>query len=77
MVVEYRWAPFSNLLTIYTDADHAGCLRTRKSTSGGVIFWGKALVKGWSRTQPLIALPSLRIRASRRRRVAKAAAEGL
>jgi hypothetical protein len=74
MVVEYRWAPLSNLLTIYTDADHAGCLRTRKSTSGGVILWGKALVKGWSRTQPLIALSSGE---SELAAVAKAAAEGL
>ena len=74
MVIEYPWAPLSNLLTIYTDADHAGCLRTRKSTSGGVILWGKALVKGWSRTQPLIALSSGE---SELAAVAKAAAEGL
>ena len=72
MVIEYRWAPLSNLLTIYTDADHAGCLRTRKSTSGGLILWGKALVKGWSRTQSLIALSSGE---SELAAVAKAAAE--
>ena len=74
MVIEYPWAPLSNLLTVYTDADHAGCLRTRKSTSGGVILWGKALVKGWSRTQSLIALSSGE---SELAAVAKAAAEGL
>ena len=74
MVVEYRWAPLSNLLTIYTDADHAGCLRTRKSTSGGVILWGKAVVKAWSRTQPLIAVSSGE---SELAAVAQATAEGL
>ena len=74
LVVEYPWAPLSNLLTIYTDADHAGCLRTRKSTSGGVILWGKALLKAWSRTQTLIALSSGE---SELAAVTKAAAEGL
>ena len=34
MVIEHRRAPLSNLLTIYTDADHAGCMCTHKSTSG-------------------------------------------
>ena len=74
MVVEYPWAPLSTLLTIYTDADHAGCLRTCKSTSGGVILWGKALVKAWSRTQLLIALSSGEFELAA---VAKATAEGL
>ena len=45
-------------MTVYADAGHAGCLRTRKSTSGGVVVWSKALLKAWSRTQPLIALSS-------------------
>lgn len=74
MVVEFPWVPLSTLLTIYTGADHAGCLRTRKSTSGGVILWGKALVKALSRTQLLIALSSGE---SEFAAVAKAAAEDI
>ena len=58
MVVEFPWAPLAQVLTVYTDADHAGCIRSRKSTSGGVILWGKAMLKVWSRTQTLIALSS-------------------
>ena len=49
-------------------------MRTRKSTSGGVILWGKALVKSWSRTQALIALSSGE---SELAAVAMAVAEGL
>ncbi|GJV65399.1 retrovirus-related pol polyprotein from transposon TNT 1-94 [Tanacetum coccineum] len=33
-------------LTAFSDADHAGCLDTRKSTSGGIQFLGEKLV-GW------------------------------
>ncbi|GKD92066.1 hypothetical protein Tco_1371903 [Tanacetum coccineum] len=31
-------------LTAYTDADHAGCIDTRKSTSRGIQFLGDKLV---------------------------------
>ncbi|GJS70690.1 hypothetical protein Tco_0703531 [Tanacetum coccineum] len=33
-------------LTAFSDADHAGCLDTRKSTSGGIQFLGDKLVSG-------------------------------
>ena len=59
LVMMYPWQALSDTLKVYTDADHAGCLRTRKSTSGGVVMWGPALLKAWSRTQTLIgASPS-------------------
>ena len=45
-------------LTIWTDIDYAGCKRTRKSTSGGVVMWGSHLIKSWSSTQSVIALSS-------------------
>ncbi|GKF06411.1 hypothetical protein Tco_0037079 [Tanacetum coccineum] len=32
-------------LTAFSDADHAGCLDTRKSTSGGIQFLGDKLVE--------------------------------
>ena len=40
---------YSNLHTS-TDSDHAGCLKTRKSTSGGVVNLGKHVIKHWSST---------------------------
>ena len=40
------------------DSDHAGCLRTRKSTSGGMVRWGTHVLKWWSKTQPTLALSS-------------------
>jgi hypothetical protein len=74
LVMQFPWQPLGDTLTVYTDADHAGCLRTRKSTSGGVIVWNKALLKAWSRTQSLIALSSGE---SELAAVTKAAAEAL
>ena len=32
-------------LVVWPDTDYAGCKRTRKSTSGGVVMWGKHLIK--------------------------------
>ena len=43
---------------VYTDTDFAGCSRTRKSTSGGVVMLGRHVVKTWSTTQGVIALSS-------------------
>ena len=40
------------------DSDHAGCIRTRKSTSGGIVRWGGHVLKWWSKTQPTLALSS-------------------
>ncbi|GJU24828.1 hypothetical protein Tco_1163449 [Tanacetum coccineum] len=36
-------------LTVFSDADHAGCLDTRKSTSGGIQFLGDKLVSWMSK----------------------------
>ena len=43
---------------VYTDSDWAGCIRTRKSTSGGMITLGRVSLKHWSSTQSTIALSS-------------------
>ena len=43
---------------VYTDTDWAGCPRTRKSTSGGVVMFGSHAVKHWSSTQPGVSLSS-------------------
>ena len=52
----YPWTALSDTLQVYTDSDHAGCHRTRKSTAGGVIVWSAGVVKTWSKTLPVIAL---------------------
>ena len=45
-------------LEVFVDTDHAGCLETRKSTSGGVLMHGCHGIKAWSATQQVIALSS-------------------
>eukprot|EP00959_Pyramimonas_sp_CCMP1952_P452071 9464987-Pyramimonas_sp.AAC.1 len=45
-------------VTVFTDSDHAGCLKTRKSTSCTMTFYGKHMVRATSTTQGVIALSS-------------------
>jgi hypothetical protein len=45
-------------LTCCSDTDHAGCLKTRKSTSCSMMFLGKHMVKSSASTQAVIALSS-------------------
>jgi len=54
----YKYQDLPKELTIWTDTDYAGCKRTRKSTSGGVVMWGDHIIKSWSKTQSVIALSS-------------------
>ena len=45
-------------IDVWTDTDFAGCQVTRKSTSGGVIMFGKHCLKTWSSTQEVVAVSS-------------------
>jgi len=45
-------------LVVYTDADWAGDLRSRRSTSGGIILLGDTWSTSWSRLQAVTALSS-------------------
>ena len=36
VVTQFRYQAALGQLEVWTDTDHAGCLQTRKSTSGGV-----------------------------------------
>ena len=45
-------------ITMKIDSDHAGCLRTRKSTTGIADYHGKHVIKAAPTTQTVIALSS-------------------
>ncbi|GJY67833.1 hypothetical protein Tco_0470815 [Tanacetum coccineum] len=45
-------------LTAFSDADHAGCLDTHKSTSGGIQFLGDKLVSWMSKIHDCTAMSS-------------------
>ena len=47
-----------SVVKAYVDSDWAGCRKTRKSTSGGVLMLGTTAVRGWSTNQAVIALSS-------------------
>ena len=57
LVLRYRWQK-SQDISVYSDSDYAGCRKTRKSTSGGVILRGAHPIKSWSKQQKVIALSS-------------------
>ena len=54
----YRWQPRPAGLEVFTDADWGGCVKTRRSTSGGLVLYGSHLLSFWSRTQQNVALSS-------------------
>ena len=57
LVLEYGYQEASHV-DVYSDTDHAGCIRTRKSTSGGCMMVGHHVIKTWSATQATISLSS-------------------
>jgi len=56
VVVKYNWQSLATVLVAETDSDFAGCIRTRKSTSGFACFLGAHLLKTYSKTQSVIAI---------------------
>ena len=52
-----RQNPQSTIVT-YTDSDWAGCIRTARSTSGGIVTIGSHVIKTYSRQQKTVALSS-------------------
>ena len=53
----FLWQPESDL-DVFVDTDFAGCMATRRSTSGGVAVRGTHLIKHWSCTQRAVTLSS-------------------
>ena len=56
LVWQFDWQGRKEEIEVYSD--WAGCAKTRKSTSGGVIVIGKHVIKTWSKTQKTVALSS-------------------
>ncbi len=58
MITRFDYQEKPENLEVFVDSDFAGCLRSRKSTSGGMIMYGSHLIKHWASTQSVIALSS-------------------
>ena len=52
----YKYQKLPWKVIVWSDSDFAGCQRTRRSTSGGVVMFGGHCLKTYASTQPLIAL---------------------
>jgi hypothetical protein len=53
-----EWQEEGQKWRVFTDSDSAGCQKTRKSSSGGVVMLGKHCIKSWCSTQGAVALSS-------------------
>ena len=58
MVQSFGFETQSNVVDGFADSDWAGDKSTMKSTSGGVIVWGRHTMKSWASAQTTIALSS-------------------
>ena len=58
LVVKYEWQDPVDEITSFSDANWAGCVKSRKSASGGCLMLGNHLIKTYSKTQSNIALSS-------------------
>ena len=58
IIVNFDYQQSVKKIQVWVDTNYAGCIKTRKSTSGGVVFFGSHKVKAWSVTQDIIALSS-------------------
>ena len=58
LVWHFKWQTPDPALDVFIDTDFAGCLKTRRSTSGGLVMRGTHLLKHWSTTQSVVTLSS-------------------
>ena len=58
LVYTYAYENSDNILSCYVDTDFAGCVRSRRSTSGGVLMLGSHQLRHYSSTQQTLALSS-------------------
>ena len=57
-VWRFVWQEEGQSVLVYTDSDWAGCRKTRKSSSGGLLMLGSHCIKAWCSTQGALALSS-------------------
>ena len=58
LIQAFRFQTMPSIIDAFADSDFAGCINTRKSTSGGAIIFGSHCIQSWSSTQSVIALSS-------------------
>ena len=58
VIWDFRFQHMTDQLTTSVDTDFAGCLSTRRSTSGGAAMRGSHLLRHWSLTQTTVTLSS-------------------
>ena len=58
LIIHFCWQDEPKYLDVYTDSEWAGCIKTRKSTSGGALLRGSHVLKTWCGTQATVALSS-------------------
>lgn len=56
--IQYEYQETPREIIVWADSDFAGCERTRKSTSAGVVQLGRHMLKSWSSSRTGIALSS-------------------
>jgi hypothetical protein len=58
LILHFNWQEEPGWLDVYSDSDWAGCVKTRKSTTGGALLRGSHVLKTWCTTQATVALSS-------------------
>ena len=58
IVQEFKQQARPDGLTVFSDSDFAGCVRTRRSTSCTMVFYGLHLLRSSSTTQAIVSLSS-------------------
>ncbi len=58
VAIEYKFQRLPEKVVVWSDTNFAGCRRTRRSTSGGVVMFGNHRVKTHSQTQQARAVSS-------------------
>ena len=58
LIMRYDFQEEVDAISVYADANWAGCKKSRKSTSGGCVLLGSHMLRFWSKTQATIAQSS-------------------
>lgn len=58
IVQRFRWQEMPTEIVVFSDSDHDGCLRARKSTSCATAFFDNHVARNTSTTQGVISLSS-------------------